>query len=341
MSLLFFDGFDGYDSGGDLTNFGGWYSANTGAISLLNASPRIGSSKYIHFAGDSNNSAQIAFDNDQAGNTIVKGFAFRLTTRSDASNPFIHILDSSNTTQLQLYINTYNKLVAINPTTGTLVTGTTTLAYNVWYFLELRIKVASSGGIYDCKLDGTTEFTFTGNTQAQATNSVKIMRFNSYAIYYDIDDLYILNTLGSSNNTYLGDIRCLQLPLVGDTTAGFTRNTGTANYQVVDDPLGAPDDTTTYVSAATSGTRDECTLTDVSGTNSIFGVKVNTRAQKDTVNAKSFKHGIKTGANQQHATVSLSVGYTNYQNIYETSDGAGTAWTPTTLNAAVSTIEVV
>jgi len=154
--------------------------------------------------------------------------------------------------------------------------------------------------------------------------------------------LYICNNVGTINNTYLGEVLCLRLPPTADVAAGFSRNAGASNYLAIDDVLGAPDDATTYVYSSVVTTRDEYALTDVGSTDIIYGVKVNTRAQKDAVNPKSFKHGIKTGANQQSsANILLTQGYLNYQDIYESSDGAGTAWTPTTLNAAVSFLEVL
>jgi len=338
MSLLFFDGFDGYDSGADLTNFGGWVY-NAGAT--VSSTVRLGSGKSLNIPW---NVPMIRYAcADQNGKTVYIGFAFSPISTPSASQLF-HIGDASNNLQVSLYLNAGNKLEARNYSNSVLATGVSTVAVGVWYYIELKIKVASSGGIFDCKLGGVSEFTFSGNTQSQGTAAVGAIGWDNVTGVpwnYLLDDVYLCNSDGSINNTYLGEVLCKHLPLIGDTTAGFTRNTGASNYLAVDDLIGSPDDATTYVSATTTGTRDEYTLTNTSGTNAIFGVKVNTRVQKDAANPKSFKHGIKTGANQQDATVSLGIGYSNYQNIYESSDGAGTAWTSGTLDSAVSTIEVV
>jgi hypothetical protein len=333
--MLFFDGFDGYDAVTDLGNYGGWnIPSNANSIS---STVRIGSGKSIRFGDSVGTNMKYTISADQAGKTVYIGFALLLNTAVPGQN-ILEILNSASSQQCLLYINSSRVLEA--RTSGVLSTGTTTLSASTWYYIEVKILVDNSAGIFDCLLNGVSEFTFSGDTQGQSTNSVSFFRFTGTSGAY-LDDLYILNNDGSVNNTYLGEVVINRLAQTGDSSVAFTRNTGATNYEAIDDMLGAPDDATTYVYATTSGTKDEYTLSNTASANTIYGVKVNTRAQKDDVNPKSFKNGIKTGATDQQVTHSLGIGYANYIDIFETSDGGTTLWTPTTLDAAVSTIEVV
>jgi hypothetical protein len=337
MSLLFFDGFDGYDAPSDLANYGGWSSIINSAIS---STVRTGSGKSYQVTQSGENRAVYTFNTAQSGKTLYVGFAFR--TPTIASGLLFSLLDSSSGRQLCFCMNSTGKLeLRQGDTSSVLATGTTILGLNTWYYIEIKMLVANSGGIFDCVLNGTSEVTYSGDTQYQSTNNVAKLSFSSTAtVDWLLDDMYVLNSDGSLNNTYLGEVLINRLAQTGDSSVAFTRNTGATNYEAIDDMLGATDDTTTYVYATVAGTKDEYTLSNTVSANTIYGVKVNTRAQKDDVNPKSFKHGIKTGATQQDVTHSLGIGYANYVDIFETSDGGTTLWTPTTLDAAVSTIEV-
>jgi hypothetical protein len=337
MSLLFFDGFDGYDSPTDLTNYGGWYSNNGAPTSSI---VRVGTGKSMQL-GNSTDRLRYVLPTDHAGKTLYIGFAVYFSNIT--SSIFVEIYNTFLQRHVYIQISSSGNLQVVFSDGTILSTGTTTLLASTWYYIEIKVLIANSGGIIDCVLNGASEFVFSGDTQYQTTNSVGYISFPNYggitSVY--IDDLYILNNDGSVNNTYLGEVLINRLVQTGDSSVAFTRNTGATNYEAIDDMLGAPDDATTYVYATTTGTKDEYTLSNTVSANTIYGVKVNTRAQKDDVNPKSFKNGIKTGATQQDVTHSLGIGYTNYIDIFETSDGGTTLWTPTTLDAAVSTIEVV
>ncbi|MGZ4954143.1 MAG: hypothetical protein ACXV8Q_03435 [Methylobacter sp.] len=339
MSLLFFDGFDGYDAVGDLTAFGGW--ASTNAQTSISSAVRTGAGKSAALINSSTGQMDKLLP-EQSGKTLYLGFAFCNTTAANSSQ-ILRVSNSAGATQIKLHVNSTNKLEVQNASGTILKAGTTTLLTNVWYYVELKILVASSGGICDCKLGGVSEFTFLGNTQSQATNSVMHVAFDNFGSMgtYLVDDLYILNSDGSANNTYLGEQRCEIITPTSDSAVAWTRNTGTSNWDAVNDAIGAPDDDTTYVSSSTTTQRDEYGLSDLSGVNAVAGVKLVTRAKKDDVNPRSFKHGIKSGATDQQVTYALGVGYGNYIDIFETSDGAGTAFTATTVNSLLSTLEVV
>jgi len=340
MSLLFFDGFDGYDAAGDMSAYGGWTVPDPAGVSVSSA-VRVGTGMCYNTVTTNSSAANyVVLPASQAGKTIFIGFSLKLPSIT-AGYIFSLTAALGASAQTSLYVNSNNRLEARNGAT-VLATGATVLAAGTWHYIEAKILVANSGGIFDVRINGVSEFTSTGDTQAQATNEV--LAYGSITtpiLVTSYDDFYILNSDGSANNTYLGEQRIQIITPTSDSTVAFSRNTGASNFSAVDDTVGAPDADTTYVYATTTGTKDEYGLSDLTGVNVVAGVKVITRAEKDDANAKSFKYGIKSGATDQQATVSLGVGYGTYRTIYETSDGAGTAFTATTINSLLSTIEVV
>ena len=341
MSLLFFDGFDGYDTGTDLTNFGGWLATAEGSLTL-SSTVRVGSGKSLQVGYSGTEVLPYKFAADQSTKTVYIGYSF-YRSHSGNGTAILYTLDSAKSIQIQVKLNTSN-ILELRDIGGTvLATGTTVLSLNTHYWLEFKIKIANAGGIFDCKLEGATEFTYSGDTQWRATDSFLYIFWtcNAPMQHYIIDDVYICNSDGSVNNTYLGEQRAELITPESDNTIAWTRFSGATNAASVDDAIGAPDDNSTYVYSSTTAQKDIYNLTTLSNVSTVAGVKLVTRAEKDDANPISFKHGIKSGGTDQQITYALGVGYANFMDIFETSDGASTAFTTTTIDSLLSTIEVV
>jgi len=340
MALLFFDGFDQYDANTDLTSFGGWATA-TGNVST-SSTVAFGSGKSLLLSWQVANVLIYTFA-DQAAKTVYAGFRFMRTNATLSGERLLSFIQTGTTEQFTINLNSSAHLEIRASTGGTvLATGTATLSLNVWNYIEVKGLVANSGGVIEVRVDSVVDATYSGDTQNQATDSVVSIAWHAFATpTYLIDDLYILNSDGSANNTYLGEQRCEIMAPTSDSSVAWTRNTGASNFAAVDDSVGAPDDDTTYVASSTSTQKDEYGLGDLTGVGAVAGVKLITRAEKDDANPLSFKAGIKSGATDQQITHSLSTGYVNYIDLFETSDGGSTAFTSTTVNSLLSTIEVV
>ena len=342
--LLFFDGFDGYDASADLTNFGKWDNVSV----ALSSTVRVGSGKCADLT-----SWDHYFEKYRAltGKTLFIGCSFYYTGAPwsgymGGNNGVILAVNSAALTpQIVLaYNNITKKIVLLSTTSGSVLsTGNIIVEPNTYRYIECKVLVDNSAGIFEVRVDGVLDITYSGDTQYQSTNAVGSVSYGLGAGTSNkmrIDDCYICDSLGTINNTYLGEQRSEIITPASDSSVAWTRNTGASNFSAVDDAIGAPDDNTTYVSSSTSTQKDEYGLSDLTGVNAVAGVKLVTRAQKDDVNPLSFKHGIKSGAVDQQVTYSLGIGYANFIDIFETSDGAGTAFTPTTVNSLLSTIEV-
>jgi hypothetical protein len=345
MSLLFFDGFDGYDAAGDMTSYGSWNASPGAGIYTL---VRTGTGKSVGL-GSANSAIRYVFTTDQAGKTIFCGIAFRRDGNVSGITT-VHPLFSLYSTasgegspQILVSVNGSNQIEIIRGST-VLATGATVLADATWYYIESKFLVANSGGTVQVKINQAVEVTYaSGDTQEQATDSVLQIGVGcqaSYSIPCYLDDFYALNSDGTVNNTYLGEQRCEIITPTSDSSVAWTRNTGATNFSAVDDAIGAPDDDTTYVSSSTSAQKDEYGLSDLTVISTVAGVKLVTRAEKDDANPLSLKTGVKSGATDQQVTHALGVGYANFIDIFETSDGVSTAFDATTVNSLLSTIEI-
>ena len=227
--------------------------------------------------------------------------------------------------------------------TTSLATGTIYMPSDAWYYLEFKILVHNSTGVFENKVSGTTDISISSqDTQQETSDSVLSFRFvpdNTITNY--VDDFWICNSDGSApHNTYLGPIRCQQLLPNGDNSIVWSRNTGSTNYQQIDEEASIDGDST-YVYSATPSDKDlfdmEAMNTDVT---TVLALKTKSIARKSDASAKSYKLGIKHSTNEQLSSArTLTESYVYDEENFITSDGSSTAWTETTVNAALLVIE--
>jgi len=144
------------------------------------------------------------------------------------------------------------------------------LMANVFNYLEIKITIDNSAGVFIVRLNGnpTPILNLTGqDTQSQATsawNGLQVGRVSSGGGTQTCrwDDLYVLDGTGSAPwNTFLGDVRVdARLPTGAGTTTGWTPSTG-SNYAAVDD--AAPNSDTDYVAATSTPLTDTYVFQDV------------------------------------------------------------------------------
>ena len=343
MSLIFFDGFDEYSTYADMQSIGGWVTS--GNPTLQNTFRAVGGGKSLRLETSSTQYAAIPLP-DQSGNTVFSGFAHKLEGGSAFDGDLVYI----NLTVSHLTIHwdglTSNNRYQLYDKANTLLAQGSVSSVDpaVEHYIQLKIKIAATGGICDMIIDGNTHFSYTGDTQNGSSSALQNFNFmappGSRANH--IDDLWICNDKGTINNTYLGDMLAKFITPTSDDSVQWTKNTGADNHSAVDDPVGSPDGDTTYVADDTSGHKDVygySTLTQTHG-GAFAGVKLVTNAKSES-GAISIKAGIKSGANEQQVEHALTTSYAPYTDYFETSDGATTPFTITTIDSLQSTIEVV
>jgi len=345
MTLLYFDGFDGYDTAVDAETYGRWHKLSDINISAGGAG-RDGTGRSLVGDTGTTNVALLPIT-DQATNTMYCGFGFKVDSLNAANASIISFVSGTtitvNDVQCSVFLNGSSQLEIRRGTVTVLGTGSTVLLDDTWYFLEVKCLVHNSTGKLEVKLNETVEISeFTGDTQNESSDSISSILFGIQfsSGFYHYDDFYILNNLGSINNSYLGDIQCKLLYPSADNSVAWSPTGEASNYLTVDDVVGAPDDDTTYVSSSTTSQKDTYDLDNMATATSVHGMKTISRSTKTEVNPREIDIGITTGANIQATTVILGEGYGTTSLIFEDQDGAATAWTESAVNAAVLTLEL-
>lgn len=330
MTLLFIEGYDVYN---DSTELSGKWDSVTGTM-IFQSPGRLGVHKSLRYS-----SADITEKTISNQATVVIGFGFKMVATPVAGS--IIEFDEGGVQQARVAINTARKLEVYDAADALQGTQATALTVGVWYYIEIKLIVSNTGSV-EVKQDGTQIINATSidvqNSANVYTDNVKVTGISSS---FDVDDLYLLDSVGSINTDFLGDSRVdPYLPNAADTTV-WSNTGGGANYLDVDD--NPPDDDTSYVYSANSGDIDYYGVEDLpTAVTTVHGVQVVGRARKLDAGTRQIKLKIKSGANiQDSAAISLSTGYLNYINITETSDGATTAWTKSTADAALVGLEVV
>jgi len=148
----------------------------------------------------------------------------------------IQFVDSST---VQCYINVLpTGYVALYNGSGTLIKATTLpiITNLITYYLEWDITFGSSAS-YSLYINGTSVVSGTGNTISSANSWAQIfalgVSYSGIGGYVVVDDLYLFDTAGSTNNAVL-----LTSPVIetrypsSDSSVAFAINAGTVNYMV-------------------------------------------------------------------------------------------------------------
>jgi hypothetical protein len=147
----------------------------------------------------------------------------------------------------------------------TLQTGFLVIEVDSWTMVEIYMTCSASGTV-TLKINNTTDFTYSGDTDYRGTGSFRRFRFynyNSGSQQYGqtfIDDLAINNGSGTYQTTYagLGGVYYLKPNGEGATTT-WTPSSGTVHYEMVDEQTR---NTTDWIQAVDTGEIDLFELED-------------------------------------------------------------------------------
>lgn len=321
-----------------------WDSASGGAIANTSTRVSTNGGYYLH---PQSSTVSMTKTLPTASAQVTVGAAIRLST-FDTSDYLILLSNASSYAPVMLCVSSSGYLQICDYTgifsgTNVLATGTTRLVTNTWYYMEMQVTLNDTNGYVEVRLNGlsTPEVTFTGN-DFYPGGSANIDTF-SMQIHGDVDDVYVINSLGTSNNAFLGDVRVYALKPSGNGTySQLTGSDGDSvnNYALVGEQ---PYNTANYVGSATSGQHDTYAMSDIPGTvTSVLGVQNNLIAAKSDAGTISMKPAMKIGASLYYgATRSPGTAYSGYQDIYDTNPATSTGWTVSDVNGLEDGMEVV
>jgi hypothetical protein len=268
--------------------------------------------------------------------TVIAGFAWQEPSgvHSAITSPIVELQTAAGATVARLISNGTN--MTIKNSGGTVIgTGTTVEIMDTWYYFEMKIFVNGASGTCELRLNGVSEIaTATGNFGS--TNIGKIAFITgpdvggaSTTAYFD--DVYVIDTGGSTNNTYLGDSRVVTSYANAAGTHTDWTPTTPPNYAATNEH--PPDGDTSYVYSSTPGNIDSYNFTDIDGGASVHGVQVNLYARKDDAATRQIAPLIRQASTDYvGSTVTLGSSYQFYSQLYD-QDPTSSNWTAANVNA--------
>lgn len=323
MALVFVDSFDHYDT----ANVAQKWSATSGT-NVIEAGGRSG--KRLRSSGN----AATVWLNVADRSTYVMGCGFSMTSFGGSSGFYIARFAEGNAHHVDLRVDAAGHLFVTRNGAVLGAAGSSTLSANTWYFIEFKATIHDSAGAVTVRLNGVDEIVLTGQDTRNANTGV-INRLivghgdNSSATWFD--DLYIVDTTGTSNNDFLGDVRVEALfPDGAGNSTQFTPDSG-SNYARVNE--SAPDDDTSYVGSSTVGHKDTYAMGAMGASTSIKGTQQVIYARKTDAGSRVGRTVIRSGGTDyEGADIALTDTYLFHRTVRETDPNTSAAWTEAGVN---------
>lgn len=360
MSLLFLEGFEGYNGTSDMIMSSGttkwidvWIgtSFGHGEIYIDNSSyrttqvtPANSRSMYILAGNSGTTSALLSLPSLQE---FYFGVGVRFSNIPTDRTLFVFAQTSSASQGMAIHLSAGGLLQVSVPNSSSnpgtvLATGTQPLSLNVWYYIEVRLLRGGAGaGIIEVRVNGTTEINLTTNTTTGLTQ-YNVIYFspgpqNGYTARYD--DIYVCSTAGSVNNTFLGPISVFSLlPTGAGSSTQFTAVGAATNWETLNE---ATSNTTTYVESMTTGHQDYYTFEDLpAGITGVPGVMMQTRNNAPDAGVRKIVMNMKNGPDVVSSS-QVTLGMNNWVRERFISETApdGTPWTKAAVDATEGGIE--
>lgn len=359
MTLLYVEGFEGFDSSGNRTaldpNYDFSTGTGTGEAGLFTPGRLSGRAAFNESTTTAQEYMSLPVGGLSSEDDWIVGMAFKVNGTefsqhggSDFRPAIISFHDSDGDEQFRIYARS-GTLNARVGQSGTLF-GTADLSINakVWYFLEVKVNFHASTGsivarIHEQEVLNLTNINTASTTSGQ-TRPYEIRFANENGARLEIDDIYICDdvdatgTQGAAYNDFLGDNIVVRLtPNANGTTNDFTGSDAdsTDNYLLVDDD--PPDGDTTYVQSATVGQKDLYGFEALSLTPAqIEAVVLKSYAKKTDGGSRTFVHVARSSASETDSdAIAPSTDYQFHQSIFTLDPNTSARW----LKAGVDAME--
>ncbi len=356
MALLFLDGFEEYDttSSATFSNDITVGQSQQGVAYNYYSNGVNGSTAQVRTAQTGISGKSLTITNGLLAlslptvTTVYVGFGYY----ASGSGSFIcgfgkdtnHSYVSYQASGMRVCLNATGTISIYHHSANTLIaTSTSTLSFNTWYYIEIKYVFGSgTSGACQIKVDGTDYINATSVNTAGTAASINSFFFQSLSTLVYYDDLYICDSTGSANNTFLGPISVYTLvPTSDSATVQMTPSAG-ANYTCVDD---IPPNTTDYVTGTAANQIDLYGMTDLPAgvmPTTIPGVLLKAKSMKPTANTGQIQLGAKYSGTSLYSA-SNSVTQTSYiGNAYVMENQPnGSAWVKAAIDGIEAGIKVV
>ena len=346
MALIFADSFQHLATADLLTK----YTSKVGAPVISAAAGRRGTGGLL--CPDNNyvaTSLSKTLPSSQA--TLCLGFSFKPSSVSYNATKSIASFTDSATPQCSLVMNADGTLSVTRGTGAATVLGTTTytMSAGTTYYIEWKVTFHDTTGTAEIRVNGASVLSLTSiDTKGTANASANgfMIGMDGGATNYQTftySDLYVTDTIGSANTTFLGDVRVdAYFPNGNGNQSDFvgSDSNSTDNYLLVDD--ATPNSDTDYVESSTATAIDSYAITNMSYTPSvIYGVQTNITAKKDDAGARSIARLIRQGGtNYVGSDAAIATSYAVYSQIDEVDPNTSSAWSKAGVDTAEFGVKV-
>jgi len=353
MALLFIDGFDHYDPQA-LDPFGDPWLARGKAAYLSPQAQRIqgrrpSSSALRLPAGAGGGYVK----NLETGRTsLIVGAALRVAPFEntgeepvllgvrDTTAQVTHLVRIGEDGRLKLYRRTGSGMSGWDQLISTSVM---TAAVRGWHYVELQVVQGTSNGTLNVRLNGVLAITLSAQNTTQGGGPLLTVFAGAVPgqpcpVTVDVDDLYLADTSGTINTTFLGDVRVDALKAQADGALNQWTVEGAASaWQAVSDGDEASD-----IRAATAGLRQSFDVEPlpVMTTPAIHGVQVTMLARKTDAGLGKVKGLVVSGAQTAtSADINLQEQLAWHTALFERNPNGNVQWTEAAFNAAEFGVE--
>lgn len=258
--------------------------------------------------------------------------------------PFQVCFYDAVTDQAQCYIEfLVNGIINAYGANGTFLARTYAGAYyfDEWFYCEFKASIATSGGTMEVRINTVPVIQIpSANTQTSTNASFDAFQLSTRSIgigqkfVVAVDDLYVLDTGGSINNNFLGNVRVkTQFPSApGSNTQFSIGGTQPTNWQAASN---TNTDDTSYVFDPTVGQYDLYDIQAIINGPTVHGVQVRSSMRQDDSTQRVGHNQIQSGVTLANGPNDhyLNQSYTYYTDIWETDPNTSAGWTGTAVNA--------
>lgn len=335
MAIYWLDGFEQYGEDVDVQRAYSFAGAG-----LTSAQARTGSQS-VYQASSTSPALRMNKDNEFSSGLTELYFGYAMyTTTNLATTAIIKYQNSVGSNHCQIYRMSSGAL-AIYDSGGTnrgqSLAGL--ISQNSWSYVEVYFKLGNAGvGAVTIRVDGSVvaSDSSAGDYLNGTDSDIYQMGVNYANAYFYIDDLYLADH-------FLGPVKIKTFyPTSDGTYTDYTRNTGSNDYETVDDPSG-PDDDTTYIESTQLGDQSTFGFT-VSGiVGPIKGAAlVNCIKKEGTLTAKA-KGLARVNGSDYYDDIGREIlcaeYYAHEQIVFEDNPDDSSIWTTTSLNNAEFGVE--
>ena len=336
MSLLFLDSFDHYD---DLALK--WDSQFFGSniVPVQTQGRFTPGAVEISGSGGGGNWTKSIVESEE----VIAGFAY-LNLNADSWGGVFYIGTAGSVSTATFAINFGTGVGTLTMNRHTATTPSTEFSGAIWEWIEIRVKIHSSLGELEIRHNGAAVASLTGvNTRGAVVGdfkSISLGATNNAQLHY-MDDLHVMNTLGTSNNTFAGDSRITVLrPKANGVSNNFTPSAG-ANFETQNETLCDSD--VSYVEGGQLGASEDYTQKSFDDLgvipSTIYGVQVVNAAKKTDAGRLDYIDEMVIAGNRYSTGVSVistSGTYKMTTYIRDTDPSDGAAWTEDKIEAVGS-----